>query len=440
MIRALHGVIDERFELEAEVASGGMGTIYRAHDRQTGGVVAIKLLRQSHSTSTARFQREAELLRGLEHPHIVRYVAHGDSPAPYLAMEWVFGPTLAEHLERTGVNLVEALMLGRQLTAALVAAHDAGIVHRDLKPSNVILRNGDLAAATLIDFGIARATDSTPLTRSGTTMGTPGYMAPEQARGAKVIDDRADTFALGCLLYECVTGMRAFSGANPLAVQTKICVADPDPPRTYCPELPSSAEALLTSMLAKPSRDRPSASDVGAALERCRDAGLLPGVRRRVGHALDVETQRAPSAAPGLLRCTVFCVDVAGQARRADEVEQIIQPWSVAGDEVLVLQDGSIAASFAGADPEIAERAARFALELQRVLPGALIVVTCDLDVGAAIERASRTVATAAIRAIFSPAGTEEPGVHVDLEVARRLGSRFRTTPQPHGALLHTVT
>lgn len=201
-------MIGGRFRVVAPAGSGGMATVYRAIDQQSGDTVAVKLLEADYDA--ARFEREVEVLAALVHPRIVRYLAHGlaSERRAYLAMEWLQGEDLAERLARSGVTLREGLQIFRGLAEGLAAAHTQGIVHRDLKPSNVYLRDKRVDGAVLLDFGVARRMRDArgPQTRTGALVGTPNYMAPEQASGERSIGPEADVFALGCMLYECLIG------------------------------------------------------------------------------------------------------------------------------------------------------------------------------------------------------------------------------------------
>src|SRR5262249_4258990 len=157
----------------------------------------------------------------LHHPGIVRYVAHGFTSAeqPYLAMEWLEGEDLSVRLGHHPMTIRQTVTLAQRIADALGAAHDRGLVHRDVKPSNIFLPAGQVERAKIIDFGIVRMGRSArPSTRTGLMLGTPGYMSPEQARGMRGVDCRADIFALGCVLFQCLTGEPAFSGDDEMAV------------------------------------------------------------------------------------------------------------------------------------------------------------------------------------------------------------------------------
>ncbi len=213
-------VLADRFVIEHLAGRGGMGAVYRADDRVTGGPVAVKVLSGSRG-DVGRFAREARVLAELSHPAIVRYVAHGALPngAPFLAMEWLEGEDLADRLARTGLTVAESLAVARRVAEGLGAAHARSIVHRDVKPSNVLLVAGEPARTKLLDFGIvrldlpSRAAAIPPMTRTGIVLGTVGYMSPEQAVADRALDGRTDVFALGCVLFECLVGEPAFCRA-----------------------------------------------------------------------------------------------------------------------------------------------------------------------------------------------------------------------------------
>ena len=223
-------VVGGRFELLAEAGKGGMGSVYRAHDRRTGDLVAVKVLSDWGTDALPRFLREAEILAGIEHPGVVRYVAHGESGngKAYLAMEWLEGEDLEQRLAREPLTVGEAVALAARVADALAAAHQRGIVHRDIKPSNLWLLRRRLDAVKVLDFGIARVKSAPQaLTRTGVFMGTAAYMAPEQVRSARDVGPAIDVFALGCVLYECLVGEPPFTGEHLAAVLVKILMEDP---------------------------------------------------------------------------------------------------------------------------------------------------------------------------------------------------------------------
>ena len=285
---APNSVVADRFVIEARAGAGGMGTVYRATDRETGWPVAIKVLDASgmNAASAQRFARETRLLGVLDHPGIVRYVAHGeiDDGRPFLAMEWLDGEDLAAHLARDRggepIPIDDVLAIARGTAAALAAGHARGVIHRDVKPSNLLLVDGNPRLVKILDFGIAReaaahaATESRlgatsrPVTRTGAIVGTVGYMAPEQARGDRSVDARADVFSLGCVLFECLTGRPAFVGSHVVAVLAKILLEDAPRASTLRSGVPPELDDLLVRMLAKDAHVRPpDAQAVHRALE-----------------------------------------------------------------------------------------------------------------------------------------------------------------------------
>ena len=211
--------LPERFSLEGQIASGGMGVVYAATDRATGARVAVKVLHQG-LVDDARFERESASLAALADDCIVRYVAHGRAAdgRPFLAMEWLEGEDLASRLARGPLSGDETLVLAKRLARGLEVVHTAGLVHRDVKPENVFLVNGELSRAKLLDFGLARRPRLDVVTALGRIVGTPAYMAPEQIRG-QVPDPRVDVFALGCVLYHALAGAPPFTGGNTLQLQ-----------------------------------------------------------------------------------------------------------------------------------------------------------------------------------------------------------------------------
>src|SRR5262245_3943721 len=220
------------YEVLAPLGAGGMGEVYRARDTRLGREVAVKVLPQLAAGSPealTRFEREARAVAALSHPHILAIHDFGrEGDVVYSVTELLEGETLRERLEAAAVPPRKAADYTQQIARGLAAAHDRGIVHRDLKPDNVFLTRDGLVK--ILDFGLAVHADEEPakaqsLTESGTVVGTPGYMAPEQIRG-KAVDQRADLFALGAILYEMLTGSRAFQRSSP--VETMMSVLQDD--------------------------------------------------------------------------------------------------------------------------------------------------------------------------------------------------------------------
>ena len=225
-----------RFQIERAAGHGGMSTVYRALDLQTGHPVALKLLRHALNSETVRTNTrmvvEAQVLADLRHEGIVAYVAHGFTlnGLPFLAMEWLDGEDLNERLERQPMTTAETLTLLSSVAEALSLAHSKGVLHRDLKPSNLFLRQRQIDRVVLLDFGVARQLDGPhSITATGMLIGTPDYMAPEQARGERALTASVDIFSLGCVVYRCLVGSPPFGGAHISAMMAKLLSNDEPP-------------------------------------------------------------------------------------------------------------------------------------------------------------------------------------------------------------------
>jgi serine/threonine protein kinase len=240
-----------------------MGTVYQALDRHTGNLIALKILHSRSTIEQARFDQEARVLAELSHPGIVRYFDHGVTPngSPYIAMEWLDGETLEDRLGRGNLGPVAAAHVARLVLEALSAAHSCNVVHRDIKPGNIFLVGWKLSEIRVLDFGIARRVlDSKRLTRKGSTVGTPLYTSPEQARGRADVDGRSDIFSLGCVLFEVLTGEPPFTGETPLEVMTKVCAGRVPEIASKRAGLPPSLTSLVHTMLAPDPAHRPSSA------------------------------------------------------------------------------------------------------------------------------------------------------------------------------------
>jgi len=234
-------VVDGRYELGSTLGVGGMSEVFRAHDRDTGEAVAVKILRGVDPSFPERFAREARALEQLDEPGIVRLRSRGlDRGQAYLVLDLVEGESLAERLQRGPLDPAATAQLGAALAAALAHAHAAGIVHRDVKPANVLLATD--GTAKLVDFGIATIADTTGITMAGMVIGTPTYLAPEQVRGERV-GPAADVYALGLVLLEAVTGHRAFSGTPTESAAARL-VASPTVPASVGPGLAGIVAAM----------------------------------------------------------------------------------------------------------------------------------------------------------------------------------------------------
>jgi hypothetical protein len=253
------------------LGSGGMGVVMHAEEINLGRSVALKVVKPTIATSEAarqRFLREARSAAAVEHEHVVViYRVDEANGVPYLVMPYLEGESLNARLYRQApLPLPEVLRIGREMALGLAAAHQRGLVHRDLKPANVWLE-GEAGKVKLLDFGLARPQqDPTPVSEPGAVLGTPAYMAPEQARG-EAVDSRADLFSLGCVLYQMTTSRQPFAGKDTLAVLTALALDTPPSVRDLNPAVPEALANLFGKLLAKRPADRPnSAAEVAAAL------------------------------------------------------------------------------------------------------------------------------------------------------------------------------
>jgi serine/threonine-protein kinase len=272
------------YEVVRVVGEGGMGRVYEArHKRLPTRRFAVKMLHPDLARQpevVTRFQREAEASSVLSHPNVVDVfdVSASSDGRPYIVAELLEGEELGSHLDRVGkLAPGVAAHVVRQVCAALGAAHAAGIVHRDVKPENVFL-SGDGSRVKVLDFGISKvASNPDGLTKTGTVMGTPDYMAPEQARGDRV-DHRADIYAAGAILYRAVTGRKPFEGLDPMATLTAVLTQEPPRPTELAPELPLGLELVIQRAMAKnPSERFQSMGELDLALAAF-DQQLAPAI------------------------------------------------------------------------------------------------------------------------------------------------------------------
>ena len=279
---AMIGRVVSHYEILAKLGEGGMGVLYKAHDSRLDRLIALKILRPDKVTDPERrrrFVQEARAASALNHPHIVTVYDIGETDGVhFIAMELVEGTTLADRIGRKGLPVPDALRHAAQIADALAQAHAKGIVHRDLKPANVMVTaNG---STKVLDFGLAKlvetdvsegeTTEFNPLTEEGTIVGTAAYMSPEQAQGRRV-DARSDIFSFGSLLYEMVTGWRAFSREGAVATLAAILKEEPRPPSELVPAVPRELERLIQACLRKdPARRFQHMDDVRTLLEQLR--------------------------------------------------------------------------------------------------------------------------------------------------------------------------
>jgi serine/threonine protein kinase len=252
------------YRIVRRIGRGGMGSVYEAEDTALNRRVALKVISAALAASAdqrARFTREARAAAAINHDHVCPIYQVGEANGrSFLAMPLLAGETLAGRLRRESkLPVAAAVRVAREIAEGLVAAHAAGIIHRDIKPANVWLEAlaGKPERVRLLDFGLAcPPQEDGLLTAPGSVIGTPAYMAPEQARGKKV-DERADLFSLGVVLYEMLAGRRPFAGRDPMSILASVLADDPVPPKAHAAEIPSALSALVVRLLAKDRTKRP---------------------------------------------------------------------------------------------------------------------------------------------------------------------------------------
>jgi len=265
-----------QYQLVEPISSGGMATIYKAYQPALDRIVAVKVLPEyllAQAGFLERFKIEAQAIAKLDHPHILPVYDYGEAErTPYLVMKYVPGGTLKDLMAQGPLDVRQAAQLLRQIAEALDHAHQQGVVHRDVKPSNVLLQDGRWAL--LMDFGLAKLLTSTAsITASGTGVGTPDYMSPEQAQGL-TIDQRTDIYSLGIVLYQMLTGDVPFHAETPMAVMLKQIVETPSLPHLHNPSIRPAVDEVIMKALAKSPAERYArATDLAGAYEMALDSG-----------------------------------------------------------------------------------------------------------------------------------------------------------------------
>jgi serine/threonine protein kinase len=270
------------YRLLRRLGAGGMGDVWLAEHTELKIERAVKLLPPfADAEAQLRFRREAEAMASLDHPHVARIHAFGESQGqPYLVLDLLRGGSLEDLLAKGPLAPAQAAAIARQLALGLEHMHQRGVLHRDIKPANV--QFDERRQAQWIDFGLARPQDARSLTETGTIMGTPAYMAPEQAEGLHTqVDARSDVYGLGAVLYHCLTGRAPFRGASMLNVLSQVLSAPPTPVRELAPHAPAHLAALCERALAKSPGDRPaSATAFLAALDTPGPTAVATSRRR----------------------------------------------------------------------------------------------------------------------------------------------------------------
>jgi serine/threonine-protein kinase len=365
------------FRIEEKLGAGAMGVVYRAVWEPEGKTVAIKVVAAeaaARGNAGERFERESEIMKQFNHPGIVQHIGAGFSKTRglrYYSMEYVPGITLDQYLQEKGpIPWKKLVDVAIQVAEALQYAHERGVVHRDLKPSNLMLTPD--GRVKLADFGIAKDLDRTALTADGRTLGTAAYMAPEQIRGTPEVSHKTDLYALGCVLYQLLTGKTPFEGKTALQLMHKHLEDPPPKASAAVPEIPKALDRLITSLMAKNRDDRPW--DAMAVVQTLKDLkekqakgekvamvydhlpanpGRLgtfevgPGVTAPTSPA--VETSGAPSAgATRRTRAATRASGTAAAAGRRGEAAEYAGRWraraEVAGIVLALVGLGSVAA------------------------------------------------------------------------------------------------
>ena len=304
-------MVSDRYHLRQSIGTGGMSEVYKADDTVLGRTVAVKMLRPDMARDVnfrERFRREAQNSGKLNHPNIVAVFDTGEKDVdgmsvPYIVMEYVQGRTLRDIVREDGpMPVAEAARVLKPVADALQSSHEAGIIHRDIKPANIMLTN--TGQVKVMDFGIARALDdsTSAMTQTSAVIGTAQYLSPEQARG-KPADARSDVYALGCVMYETVTGRTPFEGETPFAVAYQHVQEDPTPPSELITESLTEQQRLgvdavvLTAMAKHPADRYQSAWEMGDDLDRLAQGQIPEAARSHVPDEDHPTTMVAPVSA-----------------------------------------------------------------------------------------------------------------------------------------------
>jgi len=342
-IAAMAGTIHlPGYEILTELGRGGMGVVYKARHLDLKRLVALKMIVGAEYASgdqIERFQREAEAVARLQHPNIVQIYEVGQREGrPYFSLEFVDGGSLADNLQGTPLPPAEAAHVVETLARAVHAAHQRGIVHRDLKPGNVLLTSD--GTPKIADFGLAKQTDgNSSRTQEGTVVGTPSYMAPEQASGeTSAVGPAADTYALGAILYETLTGRPPFRGVTPLDTIMQVVSQEPAAPREVQPHVPRDLETICLKCLHKdPARRYASALDLAEDLRRFQSdepiqARATPALERLVKWSRRHPASAGLVVALGVLVVTAFAV-VTWRWEQAEKLAKLDREAKVQADE-----------------------------------------------------------------------------------------------------------
>jgi eukaryotic-like serine/threonine-protein kinase len=441
-------LVDHRFTPLNLAARGGSADVYRARDEHTGELVALKVLREGEGDWRDRFEREAQALEQLSHPAIVRFVASGrtDADLPYVVTQWVEGVTLRKKLRAGPMSVRDSLALVAWISAGLGQAHERGLIHRDVKPANIIVTGDDATAARLIDFGLIRKQAAPTRTLSGMMLGTAGYMSPEQIRNASTVDARSDVFSLGCVLFQCLTGVPPFESDDIIGMIGKVMFDDSPRVSDHVADIPRPVNALVARMMSKQAENRPADASEVATLAKagCDSVSTTSSLGSSAGTGITGRERRILS---------VILAGERGEERAAESdedgatvasalvpvgvLEEIVLPF---GGVVELLGRGLALISLRGAGgaADHAVRAARCALELRHRMPLVpLVLVTGRADpgapwaVGEMFDRGAKMVRGADTRQEGAV-----PGIRIDDVTAGLLGTRFEVAKEPSGPVV----
>jgi serine/threonine-protein kinase len=379
------------YKLEAPLGKGGMAAVYRAYQASVKRYVAIKVMAPEVAEQAGfveRFEREAQMIASLEHPHILPVIDYGLADGlHYIVMRYIEGGSLDERMRRKQLSLQECARFLTQIASALDYAHRKGVVHRDLKPNNVLLDSDENSYLT--DFGIARLTQSqTRLTATGSVMGTPAYMSPEQAMG-RPVDGRSDIYTLGVMLYEMVLNKLPFAADTPAALIFQHVYERPPAPRSIEPDISDSVALVLDRAMAKsPDARYQLAADLASAFAEAinyRSSTPQKSAPAVGGPSMDME-KTAPITTPGRAGTPVerenTLIDVDGSRRTPGSVAPGQAPWQptrqpeYAPPSMPAQQPGARRQSPAQSIPAIpAEMPARQGLPLGLVVIGVVVIL-----------------------------------------------------------------
>lgn len=355
-------VIGGRYTLDEPLGRGAMGTVFRAEHQASGEPVAVKLIRNHNEDETAvkRFFREAKASTRIDHPAVVEVYDYGqtDGEIPYMVMEILTGDSLRDILQRDGsVEPRRAAHLAAEVASGLAATHTLEILHRDLKPSNAVVERDDegVERAKILDFGLAKAVeggdeDLRTVTTTGTLVGTPAYMSPEQFRSNDLVPE-TDLYALGCLLYRMVTGRLPYRGDNVYALMQQHVTQDPAPFEEVIPgrTIPDGLEELCRELMAKEIEDRPGdAAEVAERLYDLADRAAPVDVPREPGDVtVEVDSEEIVTGAtiqshgaPRTIRQQMTRPDLVGRSDTRRFLENVLEQTTEEGESALVALEG----------------------------------------------------------------------------------------------------